>query len=150
MYGPVDRSACVCAKPTSRSAISFPRALELVVHDITLPVLTKEKPKVLRGSNYHSRQTFHPSSHFLPSSSSTVSVTARYSSATMMEVLVATAWLFYMVCWALYRLYLSPLAKVPGPKLAALTGWYEVYYDLIQPARFPWKIQELHQTYGGF
>ena len=47
-----------------------------------------------------------------------------------------------------YRLLFSPLAKFPGPKLAAATGLYEKYYDLISGPRFPWKIQELHQQYG--
>ncbi len=46
------------------------------------------------------------------------------------------------------RLYLSPLAAYPGPKLAALTNWYEFYYDVIQQGQFTWKIQELHKQYG--
>ena len=49
---------------------------------------------------------------------------------------------------AAYRLYFHPLSKVPGPRLAALTSWYEVYYDLIQSAQFPWKIMKLHEKYG--
>ncbi|KAM0230947.1 hypothetical protein ACHAP5_011223 [Fusarium lateritium] len=53
------------------------------------------------------------------------------------------------IIWVIiYRLYLSPIAKVPGPKLAALTFFYEFYYDAICRGRFLWKIQELHRQYG--
>ena len=48
----------------------------------------------------------------------------------------------------LYRLVLSPLAKVPGPKLAALTSWYECYYDAFKPGQYVFKIKELHEQYG--
>ena len=47
-----------------------------------------------------------------------------------------------------YRLIMDPLARVPGPKLAAVTGCYEMYYGLVEKARFPWKIVELHEQYG--
>lgn len=46
------------------------------------------------------------------------------------------------------RLFFHPLSSVPGPKLAALSRGYELYYDLIKRGRLPWKIQELHQKYG--
>ena len=52
------------------------------------------------------------------------------------------------LCLAFYRLFLSPLARVPGPKVAAFTGWYEIYHDLVRPARFPWQIKALHEKYG--
>ena len=42
----------------------------------------------------------------------------------------------------------KPLAKEPGPRLAAITGCYEMYYDLVKKATFPWKIVELHEQYG--
>ena len=54
----------------------------------------------------------------------------------------------YYVAVAIYRLYLSPLAKFPGPKLAALTSWYEFYYDIVLQGRYVWKIAELHEQYG--
>ena len=53
----------------------------------------------------------------------------------------------FAVYWStlgLYRLYLNPLAKFPGPKLAALTLWYEFYYDVVKRGRYTWKIAELH------
>ncbi len=56
--------------------------------------------------------------------------------------------LIYLVGLAVYRLYLSPLAKFPGPKFAALTLWFEFYYDVVQRGRYTWKIAELHEQYG--
>lgn len=56
----------------------------------------------------------------------------------------------YCVSLAVYRLYFSPLAKFPGPKLAALTLWYEFYYDVIKRGRYTWKIAELHERHGKF
>lgn len=47
-----------------------------------------------------------------------------------------------------YRLFLHPLAGYPGPKLAAITRWYEGYYDVIQNGQYTFKIKELHQKYG--
>ena len=60
-------------------------------------------------------------------------------------VSIQCAWL---VARSLYRLYLSPLSNIPGPKLAALTSWYEFYYDVIRPGQYVFKIKELHETYG--
>ena len=49
---------------------------------------------------------------------------------------------------AFNRLVLSPLAVVPGPKLAALTTLYAAYYDVVHPAQYVFKIKELHKKYG--
>jgi len=54
----------------------------------------------------------------------------------------------YCVLGALYRLYFHPLAKFPGPRLAAVTGWYEFYHDIVHRGLFIWHIQELHDQYG--
>jgi len=56
--------------------------------------------------------------------------------------------LLYTITTAIRRLYIHPLAHIPGPKLAALTWWYEFYYDGIQEGRYVFKIQELHAQYG--
>ena len=54
----------------------------------------------------------------------------------------------YILFLTLYRLYLSPISKFPGPTLAALTLWYEFYYDVILEGRYQYKIKELHEHYG--
>jgi cytochrome P450 len=61
---------------------------------------------------------------------------------------VAAATVLYFVTTVLYRLYLHPLARFPGPKLAAATRWYEGYYDLYKPGQYTFKIAELHEQYG--
>lgn len=62
--------------------------------------------------------------------------------------LLATA--IYLISLILYRLYLHPLSGIPGPPLAAMTSWYETYYDLFKaPGGQYWnKLDELHKEYG--
>lgn len=54
----------------------------------------------------------------------------------------------YVFCLALYRLFFCPVAQFPGPRLAALTFWYEFYYDVVCKGKYTWKIQQLHHQYG--
>lgn len=58
------------------------------------------------------------------------------------------AFLVYGLGLAVYRLCLSPIVGFPGPKLAALSLWYEFYYDVICGGRYWVKINELHDRYG--
>lgn len=46
-----------------------------------------------------------------------------------------------------YRLIFSPLAKFPGPKLAAATPWYEAFIDLWHN-NFPDSLADMHKKYG--
>ena len=63
-------------------------------------------------------------------------------------LLILGAFAAYIVAGLVYRLYLSPLARFPGPKLAASTYWYECYYDLIKGGRFQRQISMMHEQYG--
>jgi hypothetical protein len=55
----------------------------------------------------------------------------------------------YLLGLGIYRLYLSPAAKFPGPRLAALSYWYEFYYDVWpHEGQYTWKIRDLHDKYG--
>ncbi|TGO81066.1 hypothetical protein BPOR_1379g00010 [Botrytis porri] len=63
-------------------------------------------------------------------------------------LILVTTFLVYQVTLVVYRLYFSPLAKFPGPKLAAASLWYEFYYDVWCDGQFTFKIRELHKVYG--
>ncbi|KAF9767249.1 hypothetical protein IL306_000204 [Fusarium sp. DS 682] len=47
----------------------------------------------------------------------------------------------------IYRLYFHPLAKVPGPRLAAITWLYQTYYSFVGGSRFYLQIEKLHEIY---
>jgi len=48
----------------------------------------------------------------------------------------------------IYRLFLSPISHIPGPKMAAATLWYEFYYNVVKEGTYFLKVQELHKQYG--
>ncbi|KAH9885949.1 putative flavonoid 3-hydroxylase [Xylariomycetidae sp. FL2044] len=58
--------------------------------------------------------------------------------------------ILYPIFLVIYRLYFHPLAKFPGPKLAAATGWYETFIDLTSnPAGvYIFEISRMHDIYG--
>lgn len=56
--------------------------------------------------------------------------------------------LSWPICLAAYRLYFGPLSHFPGSKWAALTGWYEFYFQVVGNGRYVWKIQEMHEEHG--
>jgi hypothetical protein len=75
----------------------------------------------------------------------TVSVLATFSATAL------TLTALYAFSLVIYRLYLSPLAKIPGPKLAAATNWYQEYFDLVAKShgcQFPGAIKRMHEQYG--
>jgi len=54
----------------------------------------------------------------------------------------------YIAGLYIYRLTLHPLANFPGPKLAAISLWYEFYYDGIKRGQYIFRIQKMHEKYG--
>lgn len=59
------------------------------------------------------------------------------------------AFTVYIVLLYAYRLFLHPLASFPGPSLAALTHWYEFYYDFCSPGgQYIFVIRDMHAKYG--
>ena len=54
----------------------------------------------------------------------------------------------YPVGLSIYRLTFDPLAKFPGPKIAATTSWYEFYYDWWCEGRYVFEIEKMHKQYG--
>jgi hypothetical protein len=56
--------------------------------------------------------------------------------------------IFYFLLVALYNLYFHPLCSFPGPRLAALSRWYEFYHDVYEDGTMPVTIEKLHERYG--
>lgn len=74
------------------------------------------------------------------------------SSSTLLRfcALALAAWILYGAALAICRLYFSPISHIPGPKLAAMTQYYESYYDLIVGGggNFTRQIKKMHDEYG--
>lgn len=69
----------------------------------------------------------------------------RYASYVPVVVGLTTV---YLVAISYYRVFLHPLAKVPGPWLAATSHLLEFYYDVVKDGQYPVKIKEWHGKYG--
>ncbi|RPA72765.1 cytochrome P450 [Ascobolus immersus RN42] len=64
-------------------------------------------------------------------------------------IAVGATFALYRLAIIFYRIYLSPLAKIPGPKLAAATSLYQTYFDIIKNGTFVFHVpQKLHPKYG--
>ena len=72
--------------------------------------------------------------------------TALFAPANLLSA--AGCFLLYVLGLYAYRLLFHPLAKFPGPKLAAISNWYEFYWDVLQHGKFTEHIQALHKQYG--
>lgn len=54
----------------------------------------------------------------------------------------------YVTYLAVQRCYLHPLSRFPGPRLAALTHYYQAYFEIIQDGAFLEHLEKLHAIYG--
>ena len=58
--------------------------------------------------------------------------------------------LAYVTFKWIYRLFFHPLARFPGPKLAAATHLYEGYYDVVKKGRYIFEVGKMHEKYGKY
>ena len=61
---------------------------------------------------------------------------------------IAAALAAVAACVLLQRLFLHPLARFPGPKLAAVTWWYMTYYEVFKDGAMVEHLDHLHARYG--
>ncbi|CAG9960707.1 unnamed protein product [Clonostachys byssicola] len=58
------------------------------------------------------------------------------------------SWTGYFLLILAYRLTFHPLAKFPGPKIAAATHAYEFWFDVVRWGRYTHEIRRMHERYG--
>lgn len=55
--------------------------------------------------------------------------------------------LFYLIVKYTYRMFLSPIASFPGPRIAGITKLYEAYHVLLKNDWLE-NLVTLHEKYG--
>ena len=56
---------------------------------------------------------------------------AQHSPPTLLVAEVACIlYIVYLSSLSIYRIYFSRISHIPGPRLAAITYYYQSYYDL--------------------
>ncbi|KAK6441795.1 hypothetical protein LTR95_001961 [Oleoguttula sp. CCFEE 5521] len=70
------------------------------------------------------------------------------STFTGVAVLAISSYTIYSLTKLFYRVFLHPLARFPGPRLAAATYLYEAYYDVWKGGQFLFHLDVLHDQYG--
>ncbi|TGO39669.1 hypothetical protein BHYA_0049g00040 [Botrytis hyacinthi] len=61
--------------------------------------------------------------------------------------IIVIAVLLTSICCVFQRLYFHPLSKIPGPRLAAATSWYEFYYNAIRDGLYIRSFEKMHTDY---
>jgi hypothetical protein len=66
-----------------------------------------------------------------------------------LPIVIAVVWLIvYPIYVAVTRLCFSPISHIPGPKLVAISGWPEFYYDYFKGGKYIFEIKKMHERYG--
>ena len=68
-----------------------------------------------------------------------------FGSYENLSVAVVGLWIIGFI---VTRLYFHPLSKFPGPRIAALTRWYEFYHDVLRDGTYVKYYPELHKKLG--
>lgn len=63
-------------------------------------------------------------------------------------VLVPVAYLLYWILRSIYRLYLHPLSRFPGSRIAAATTLYKAYIDVREDLSLVHELKRLHGIHG--
>ncbi len=61
-------------------------------------------------------------------------------------LLIIARFLYLLV----YRVYLHPLKSFPGPRLAAVTNYYQGYFEVGKNGAFVQHLETLHEVYGTY
>ncbi|TLD03793.1 uncharacterized protein PgNI_11655 [Pyricularia grisea] len=61
--------------------------------------------------------------------------------------LLAALWASCVVGVVIYRIFLHPLAHLPGPKIAAATFLYEIAWDYFGDGAYLYEIEKMHKKY---
>ena len=131
------------------TAISYPRTLEGKLRPtqcwIHLSDISKNKHCSMRNDVEKPEYTVRVSGD---------KQTSRYQRFMMFSLITYLVSLPVILCviQALYRLYLHPLAKFPGPKFAAITEFWELYQDFFrkESGYLFLELDKLHGKYGRF
>lgn len=73
---------------------------------------------------------------------------AQYMYPLLFFLLPLAFFLVYSIIVVIHRLYFHPLARFPGPKLAAASSLYEFYWNAIKDGTATHKRKEWHEKYG--
>ncbi|KAJ5499101.1 Cytochrome P450 [Penicillium expansum] len=61
---------------------------------------------------------------------------------------LSCVFLIYIVVKAIVRLYFHPLSDIPGPRLAAVSRWYDFYYNVIHDGTYSGQWLQMHKKYN--